>query len=50
MVLLSIGKCREEYFAHSLWKQMPFNIRVILSKTQSLALLAQKVVLRKYLC
>lgn len=50
MVLLSIGKRREEYFAHSLRKQVPFNIRVIFSKTQSLALLAQKVVLRKYLC
>lgn len=31
-------------------KQVPFNIRVTFSKTQSLALLAQKVVLRKYLC
>lgn len=50
MVLLSIGKCREEYFAGSLLKQVPFNIRVTFSKTQSLALLAQNVVLRKYLC
>lgn len=49
MVLLSIGKCREEYFSRSLLKQVPFSIRVTFSKTQSLALLAQKVVLRKYL-
>lgn len=50
MVLLSIRKCREEYFASSFLKKAPFNIRVTFSKTESLALLAWKVVLRKYLC
>lgn len=47
MVLLPLGKCGEEYFASFLLKQVPFNIRVTFSKTQSLA---QKVVLGKSLC
>lgn len=50
MVLLSIGKCRNEYSSCSFLKQVPFNSRVPFSETRGLASVAQKGVLRKHLC